>query len=108
MNQQPSGEQPLDAAGGKQIQIRIKDEDLKGFYSNLVQVRHTQEEFTIDFFNVVPPTGIMGSRIILSPGHMKRLIAAFEDNIKRYEEQFGKVEPAAEPERKIGFDTDTK
>jgi hypothetical protein len=87
----------------KEIQIKAKDEDLKGFYSNLMQVSHTREEFCLDFFNLFPPQGILVSRIIVSPSHLKRMIMALEDNLKKYEEKFGKVEVAKEPERIIGF-----
>jgi len=38
--------------------------------------------------------------VILSPGHIKRVIAALEDNLRKYEEQFGPVRPA-EPDEKI-------
>jgi hypothetical protein len=87
----------------KEIQIKVREEDLKGFYSNLMQVSHTKEEFCLDFFNLFPPQGVLVSRIIVSPSHLKRIIMALEDNLKKYEEKFGKVEVAKEPERIIGF-----
>lgn len=31
------------------------------------------------------------SRIIVTPGHMKRILAALSDNMSRYEENFGAV-----------------
>jgi hypothetical protein len=87
----------------KEIQIKVREEDLKGLYSNLMQVSHTKEEFCLDFFNLFPPQGVLVSRIIVSPSHLKRIIMALEDNLKKYEEKFGKVEVAKEPERIIGF-----
>jgi len=87
----------------KEIQIKARDEDLKGFYSNLMQIFHTKEEFCLDFFNVFPPQGILISRIIVSPSHLKRMIMALEENLKKYEEKFGKIEVAKEPEKIIGF-----
>jgi len=89
----------------QQIQIKAKDEDLKGDYSNMMQVLHTKEEFVLDFFLVSPPTGILASRIIMSPGHLKRMIKALEENIRNYEEKFGKIQEAETPEGKIGFET---
>jgi hypothetical protein len=68
-----------------------------------MQVSHTREEFCLDFFNLFPPQGILVSRIIVSPSHLKRMIMALEDNLKKYEEKFGKVEVVKEPERIIGF-----
>lgn len=87
----------------QQIQIKALDEDLKGRYSNLAQIGHTKEEFWIDFFNVLPPTGVMASRIIMSPGHLKRLLRALGDNLKNYEAQFGNVAEAEAPKNEIGF-----
>ena len=90
----------------QQIQIKAKDEDLKGLYSNLMQVLHTKEEFILDFFLVSPPTGVLASRIIMSPGHVKRMMGALKDNIEKYESQFGKIEEAKSPEIRengIGF-----
>jgi len=86
----------------KQIQIKAKDEDLKGVYSNLMIVSHTKEEFCLDFVNSFnPPT--LTSRVLTSPGHLKRMIKALEMNMKKYEEQFGEVEVAKEPETSLGF-----
>jgi hypothetical protein len=87
-----------------QIQIKITDEVLKGNYANFLQVMHTPEEFVLDFMNIFPPNGIATSRVIISPAHMKRIVAALEDNMKRYEAAHGAVKAAAEPTHKIGFE----
>lgn len=92
----------------KQIKIKAKDEELKGVYSNLMQVLHTKEEFILDFFLVSPPEGILNSRVIMSPGHLKRMINALQENLGKYEEKFGKIEAAEVPEAKIGFGTEEK
>jgi hypothetical protein len=99
MNQQPS------AQGQKENQIQIKatDEKLKGEYSNVMQILHTKEEFVLDFLNVFPPTGTLNSRIILSPGHFKRMVKAMQENLEKYEASFGKLEQSQEP-GKIGFE----
>lgn len=88
----------------KQLQIKISDEVLKGVYANAMQVTHLREEFVLDFLNLSPHmgTGIVSARIIMSPGHLKRVIAALSDNLKKYEERFGKIEEAQSPEE-IGF-----
>ncbi|MFQ6049868.1 MAG: DUF3467 domain-containing protein [Candidatus Paceibacterales bacterium] len=87
----------------KQIQLKARDEDLKGAYSNLMQVSHTKEEFCLDFFNVFPPQGILTARVLMSPAHLKRMIRALQENMKKYEEKFGQVEPAKGPSTPIGF-----
>jgi hypothetical protein len=89
----------------KQIKIRLNDDELKGVYANLMRVTHTKEEFVLDFANIVYPEegGIVTARVITSPGHLKRIIQALENNLKAYEEKFGKIETAKEPEAKLGF-----
>lgn len=100
--------------GQQQIQLKISDETLKGTYANMVQVTHSPEEFVIDFMNIYPPTGIVVSRVMLSPGHMKRIAAALNENISRYEQQFGEIksiEIKQQPvttqssDQHMGFDT---
>ncbi len=80
------------------INIKIADEELKGRYSNLLRITHTREEFILDFINVVPPQGAVTARIVTSPGHLKRILHALGDNLKRYEDRFGEIVEAAEPE----------
>jgi len=92
----------------REIKIKIRDEDLKGVYSNLMQVSHTKEEFVLDFFLVSLPEGILSSRVIISPGHLKRLIKALQENVSKYEEKFGKIEEAAAPEAPLGFKVEEK
>jgi len=94
-----------DAPEKKGMQVKAEDSVLKGSYSNAMQVSHTKEEFILDFMLLHPPVGQLVSRVITSPGHLKRIVAALQDNLKRYEEGFGTVTSAQEPERPIGFDT---
>jgi hypothetical protein len=90
----------------QQIQVKATDEALKGLYSNMVQVGHTAEEFVLDFMNLFPPTGVLNARVIVSPSHAKRLVAALQDNLKKYEEQYGTISLAVVPDQKIGFRTE--
>lgn len=79
------------------LNVKISDEELKGRYSNLLRITHTREEFILDFINVVPPQGIVTSRIVASPGHLKRIIHALSANLDRYEQAFGTIQEAPEP-----------
>ena len=86
----------------KQIQIKAKDEDLKGVYSNLMILSHTKEEFCLDFINTFnPPT--LTSRVLMSPTHLKRMANVLEQTLKKYEERFGAITLTEEPKREIGF-----
>jgi hypothetical protein len=82
----------------KAMNIKIADEELKGRYANLVRITHTREEFILDYINMVPPQGAVTARVITSPGHLKRLIRALGENLRLYEQKFGQVQEAAEPE----------
>jgi len=74
-----------------------------GVYCNNLRVVHTKEEFIIDFMMVAPPAGAVTARVIMSPGHFKRTIAALHDNLNKYESKFGSVEKGEEPKHQIGF-----
>lgn len=87
----------------QQIQIKADDATLKGVYANGLQIAHSREEVTMDYFNLMPPHGQLVARVIVSPGHAKRIIAALTENLKKYEQQFGKIEPATSPIGEFGF-----
>lgn len=88
----------------KKIGIKITDDVLAGVYANAMRVTHTKEEFLLDFMNVFPPQGIVTARIVISPGHLRRIVNALNDNLSRYEQQVGKkVEPTDEPQPGMGF-----
>jgi len=82
--------------------IRIIDAELKGVYSNAAQIAHTKEEFVIDFAVALPPQAIVTSRVIVSPGHFKRMLQAMSNNLGLYEKAFGSIDVAEEPQG-IGF-----
>lgn len=86
------------AAANEGLEIRIADEELKGRYSNLLRITHTRDEFVLDFINLVPPQGMVTARLITSPGHLKRILHALSTNLARYEEAFGPIQEAAEPD----------
>jgi hypothetical protein len=66
-------------------------------------VSHTKEEFIMDFMMVAPPVGTVMSRVIISLGHVKRMISALQDNVQKYEARFGTIQAAEELKGDIGF-----
>jgi len=66
-------------------------------------ISHTKEEFIMDFLMVAAPAGTVTSRVIVSPGHIKRIVAALNENIAKYETMFGEIQLAEEPKANIGF-----
>ncbi len=87
----------------KEIKVSCPPHLQSGSYSNNMIVMHTKEEFVMDFLMIVPPAGTVTSRVILSPGHVKRMIKALQDNIAKYETKFGVIQAAEEPKGKMGF-----
>lgn len=82
---------------GRQIHVSAADETARGRYSNSMLVAHSREEFIIDWLLNATSGAHLVSRIIVSPGHMKRIIGALADNLRKYEEKHGTAQEA-EPE----------
>ena len=80
-----------------ELKINVPDDVSGGTYSNLAMINHSPDDFMLDFIFVQPggKQGEIRSRIILTPGHYKRLLQAMQQNLKRYEQMFGEI-----PERK--------
>ena len=88
----------------QQLQVNADNEILRGRYANILGISHTPEEFVLDFMLLMPPVGQYVSRIVTSPGHMKRIIAALQVNLKQYEDKYGEVSAAPEPTNaRMGF-----
>ena len=79
------------------LPIQMPDDVLPGKYANQMMVAHTREEFVIDFINLFPPGGVVTARVIVSPGHLKRMIRAMRENLDRYEAVHGPVIEAEAP-----------
>ncbi len=76
-----------------QISIELKEDVAQGIYSNLAVITHSAAEFIIDFVRIMPgiPKAEVKSRIILTPEHAKRLVAALSENIAKYESVHGPI-----------------
>jgi hypothetical protein len=77
-----------------QLNIELSEEVADGTYSNLAIINHSAAEFVIDFVRVMPgvPKAKVKSRILLTPQHAKRLLKALQDNIGKYEANFGEIQ----------------
>jgi hypothetical protein len=88
----------------KPKEIKIADNIPGAEYANAMQVNHNRDEFQLMFLNIMGLTGRVTGKIITSPGHFKRMIAAMSENLKKYEEQFGEIKQAPDfGEKEIGF-----
>ena len=95
-NKPPEGSKPAQP----QIQIQVPPEVAQGAYVNLTLVNHTETEFVLDFIYIQPlePRATVRSRIISSPRHAKRLLAALQENISRHEARFGPIDSGGSSE----------
>ena len=72
----------------------------QGNYANFAIITHSSSDFIVDFARVLPglPKPVVKSRVILAPEHAKRLLLALQENIMRYEHEFGTITiPNQEP-----------
>lgn len=78
----------------QKLEIQIDEATAQGIYANLGIINHSDSEFTIDFVYVQPqgPQGKVRARIITSPRHAKRLLMALEENVRRFEANFGTID----------------
>jgi len=83
----------------QQLQVEIDEQTARGLYTNLALITHSETEFLLDFLFLQPqtPKTKVLARIISSPVHAKRLLRALEDNIRKYEARFGKIDAGDEP-----------
>jgi hypothetical protein len=86
-----------------QVQIDLPQEVAQGQYSNFAIITHSSSEFIIDFIRMLPglPKMQVKSRVIMAPEHAKRLAMALQENIMRYEREFGKINIPNQAERTI-------
>lgn len=84
------------------IEIKVDETTASGSFSNYTNISNSPEEFVVDFLFVqpTPPPGFgkLVSRVILTPGHAKRLLQTLGDNINEYESRFGEIAAAGSNE----------
>ena len=95
---------PPTGQGHRPVTVQADPALTPGTYSNLAMITHRKEEFVLDFLFVQPQAGQEGSpvaqlraRVISSPSHTKRVLRALEENVRRYEAQFGPIDEAEPP-----------
>lgn len=91
----------------EQNSIELRPEVAMGIYSNLALISHSPTDFVLDFMQMLPgmPCPTVASRIILAPEHAKRLLQALQENVYKYEQEFGKIEMPEGPRTIAPFNT---
>ena len=89
----------------QRIQIELSDEQSEGIYANGVGIRFTPSEFILDFVRFLPGAqkAKVFARIIMTPQNAHLLKEAIVQNIKNYEDKFGKIKIFGKSAKEIGF-----
>lgn len=95
----------------QQINIELGEKEAEGVYANLAMITHSPTEIIIDFARIMPraPKARVQSRIIMTPMHAKLLFQALDQNLKKFEQQFGEIKMHGMPHqtsKPIGFQAD--
>jgi hypothetical protein len=67
--------------------------DLQPAYANLARISHAPAEFVMDFARILPGDvkAIVAARVIMSPVALKLFAQAVNENLARFEANFGTV-----------------
>ena len=78
-----------------QIQIEVPADEMQGRYANLAVITHGPNDFFLDMILMAPntPKARVQSRIIMTPENAKQLLMALNENIRKYEANFGEIKP---------------
>ena len=89
----------------KKINIEIDEKTSEGIYSNLAIINHSSSEFVMDFISIMPglAKNKVKSRIIITPQHAKKLRKALNDNIDKFEKNFGSIKDYENPKFQLNF-----
>ena len=85
--------QKIPGQNQQQINIELGEAEAEGIYSNLALITHSPAEFVFDFTRVLPgkPKAKVYARIIKTPQHAKSFLLALQENIKKFEAQYGEI-----------------
>lgn len=75
------------------LEFELTPEVAQGQYSNLAIIAHSASEFILDFAAMLPgmPKAKVKSRIVTTPEHAKKMLLSLQENVARYERNFGQI-----------------
>jgi hypothetical protein len=95
----------------QRINVELGEKEAEGIYANMVMIGHSPNEMIMDFIRMMPgaPKAKVQARIIMTPAHAKMLRKTLDENIKKYEGQFGEIKVHAGQDnlsgKNIGFES---
>jgi len=83
----------------QKLNINLTPEMAEGVYANMAIIAHSPSEFVLDFVRMMPglKQANVKSRVILTPDQAKKLLFALQDNVAKYEKQFGTIQISGNP-----------
>lgn len=74
--------------------FELPAEVAKGNYVNMAVVSHSKSEFVMDFLSLMPgmPAPTVLDRIITTPETAKQILLTLQENVEKYERNFGEIE----------------
>ncbi len=97
----------------KQIQVQVElPQNIEPTYANFAIISHTLSEIIMDMAQLLPnnPKAKIHARIVMTPMNAKLLKQALEDNLKKFEKQFGEIKTPesgfGQPQRSMGFNVE--
>ena len=96
----------------QQIGVELDEKTAEGIYANLAMILHSPTEIIIDFARIMPRVSKAKvlSRIIMTPMHAKMLLKTLQDNLKKFEGQYGEIKIHGgqhQTSKNIGFESAT-
>ncbi len=87
------------------VNVEIGEKEAEGIFSNFVLIAHSPSEFIIDFARLLPglPKAKVFARILMTPQHALLLRNALEENIKKFEDRFGRIKLMSKEDEAKGF-----
>lgn len=78
--------------------LAISDAVAGGVYANSVLIRHSRDEFVLDFVAHFQPSPVLTARVLASPAHVLRMVNSLEARVRGYEDSVGPLpEPPQNP-----------
>jgi hypothetical protein len=92
------------------VPVKIEDDVASGTYINFFNIFHNPSEFVVDFGRIMPGKQEFKilSRIILSPIHAKQFSKMLNENINKFEKNFGKIPEYSKPDIMMKLAEDSK
>jgi hypothetical protein len=86
---QPTPETPPQRADDLYDQLKLSDKMLGGVFANVAMIRHTPEDFCIDFMANLYPRAVVTARVFLAAGRILPFIDTLTGAYERFRQRMG-------------------